>query len=926
MAKYIRSLIALTLFTYCFVLTGCDLPPAATFVAPESGSFHETAPTVEIEFSSTPSSIRLNNSDITQFFELTETSGTADISQFENYLRQGDNSLTVRASGKSKASLKFSYDSDGPLVVIDEVQGAGPITIQGTLVDPAGVDQLSINGDSVLVDENGQFATQTAKAATYRFEATDALGKTSETIIAAPDEEFERIITTRISQEGIDFIAAEMIPILQDADTSPLLPDVNRELKETLERDLALVALFVDIEITAMSWQAMEATMDLKPDSEKGLIGFNANTYETLVDLNIIDKQGNTLPARAHMSRAQIAGDVEVRGVSGQLDLSISNMSLAPEGISIELNGQSNAILDALANLLLPAMGGVMTVLVDGVVNGVLSHALEEAADEILVDLDGRQLGMKPLFQGFSSDDDSLHLIIGGAMSAKSFDPGTPQVLGSLYSEDELPEATYPDSHLYANVSSNMINQALMVAFQTGLMHFTLLDGEELLRGTEDRGEDRPNGTQRILITSGSPASVSIDELLGDPVVSFALNGLQIALENKSSDEYRSWFQTEVDVAARVVLAVNEDSSLRIDFAGEPGLTIRNTEIFDTIEVNDSFVANMVDRVMPQVLPKIAEATRSIEIPEMGGFKLNIDEFAAVGANSSHLGVGATLSYPGAIVCPEGSERYGQSCYGDCRDGFIGIGDLCWSPKQYQYIRGFGRFPGLACETGEEMQWGSCFEPCEPGYTGLLNTCWLNNATYPQGAGRPVDQICSEGEYIDFGKCYTPCVEGFHPVLGWCENDLPEFYNRPGTPSTTNPFSCPPGDQLIFDKCYPPCAEGYSPGFLAACALDNPRYARYSGTPVTYSCNEDEEQVLLSCLPRCAEGYTSGFGICWADQPHSYKRASVPATKVCSDGRVLEDGFCFVPCQEDFIGVGAVCYPPDLTPYHREPLEVAVEE
>lgn len=926
MAKHIRSLVTLTLTATLFLIYGCDLPPAASFVAPEANSFHETPPTIEIAFDSTPSSIRLNNSDITEFFELTESSGTADVSVFENYLRQGTNTISVRGSGKSTASLKFSYDSDGPLVVIDEVQGLDPITILGTLVDPAGVDTLSLNGTAITLDENGQFATQLAAASRYQFVATDTLGKSSETTYAARDEEFERIVTTRISQDGIDFIAAEIIPILQDADTSPLLPDVNRELKETLERDLALIALFVDIEITNMSWRAVEATMDLKPDTEKGLIGFNANSYETLVDMNIINKQGQVLPARAHMSLARIAGDVEVRGVSGQLDVSISNMSLAPEGISVELNGQSNAILDALANLLLPAMSGVMTVLVDGVVNGVLSHALEEAADEILVDLDGKQLGMKPLYQGFSSDDDSLHLIIGGAMSAKSFDPGTPQVLGSLYSDDELPEATFPDSHLYANVSSNMINQALMVAFQTGLMHFTLLDGEELLRGTEDRGEDRPNGTQRILITSGSPASVSIDELLGDPVVSFALNGLQIGLEHKSGEEYRSWFQTEVDVDARVVLGVNEDSSLRIDFAGEPGLTVRNTEIFDTIEVGDGFIANVIDDVMPQILPKIAEATRSIEIPEVGGFKLNVDEFAAVGANSSHLGVGATLTYPGAIVCPEGSERYGQSCYGECREGFIGIGKLCWSPKQYQYFRGFGSFPGLACDTGEEMQWGSCFAPCAPGYTGVLNTCWLDNRTYPQGAGRPVDQICPEGEYIDFGKCYTPCVEGFHPVLGWCENDLPQFYNRPGTLSTTTPLSCPPGDQLIFDKCYPPCPEGYSPGFLAACALDNPRYARYSGTPVVYSCNEDEEQVLFSCLPKCAEGYHSGFGICWADAPHSYKRASVPATKVCAGGRVLEDGFCYVPCAEDFDGVGTWCYPPDMTPYNRDPLEVVLEE
>ena len=65
------------------------------------------------------------------------------------------------------------------------------------------------------------------------------------------------------------------------------------------------------------------------------------------------------------------------------------------------------AYLASVANLLMPALEGVISTFVNGIMEEVVDQKLQEVGDEAIVDINGYQMGMKPLFQGFSSDSDS---------------------------------------------------------------------------------------------------------------------------------------------------------------------------------------------------------------------------------------------------------------------------------------------------------------------------------------------------------------------------------------------------------------------------------------------------------------------------------------------------------------------------------------
>lgn len=655
-----------------------------TINQPSSNVVYDEPPKLEITYQKQPTLIRLNSADVKSFFDLGETSGTANTAEFASFLREGVNKLQVNPPFGPRVS--FVYDSQGPTVVIKTVQGNGPIRVKGELVDPSGAESLVVNGISASVNASSEFDVMINPSSKYNFVARDKGGKSTTTTYAAPGQVFDRIITANVSQKALDDLAKDIEPIIQTVNTAPFLPKVNREIREALPITSATLAT---IEITDLKWSGIALDLDLKPDSQMGRIGFDANLTDINVKLSVRPKilfipAPFTVPATAKLTFANATGDAKVFGENGRLAVNVDELSLDPSGVKVSIIGDYDSlILSAIADAVLPALKSVVSTFVDGIIEGVLDGELAEMGDEVVLDIGGRQLGITPLFKSFTSTDDNLHVVLGGVMEAKTSDPGVPKVLGSLYSSDPLSDAQAAN-FIYANVSSNLINQALMSAFQTGLTHFALINNSELLVGTQNRGEDKPSGTNRILITPSSPAFFAIDEVKGDPSVTFGLDGLKLDVQNKGGSGYGSLFTTEVDLTAKVVLGVNSDDTLKISFAGAPDVSLRNTKIFNKLTVNEQFIDRVIDLVMPIILPKIAEATRSIEIPRFAGYIIKVDDFAAVGSENSHLGVGLTLDKPLLPACPSGQERFGSYCYALCNEGYVSIGRQCWSAVSKQ--------------------------------------------------------------------------------------------------------------------------------------------------------------------------------------------------------------------------------------------------
>ena len=54
-------------------------------------------------------------------------------------------------------------------------------------------------------------------------------------------------------------------------------------------------------------------------------------------------------------------------------------------------------------------------------------------------------------------------------------------------------------------------------------------------------------------------------------------------------------------------------------------------------------------------------------------------------------------------------------------------------------------FSDLGCLEGKEKDAGLCYKPCREGYKGVGPVCWKGLKSYGRGVGTPMTPICSGG-------------------------------------------------------------------------------------------------------------------------------------------------------------------------------------
>lgn len=132
--------------------------------------------------------------------------------------------------------------------------------------------------------------------------------------------------------------------------------------------------------------------------------------------------------------------------------------------------------------------------------------------------------------------------------------------------------------------------------------------------------------------------------------------------------------------------------------------------------------------------------------------------------NGKSYGRGAGQAAP--LKCEAGSEMNAGLCYSSCRDGYHGVGPVCWL-NEGSYGRGAGSVPKLVrgkreCRDGRHMEDGLCYQPCRDGYHGVGPVCHANSSdTYGRGAGQAAKLLCDGGKEMDAGLCYSPCRSGY---------------------------------------------------------------------------------------------------------------------------------------------------------------------
>ena len=154
-------------------------------------------------------------------------------------------------------------------------------------------------------------------------------------------------------------------------------------------------------------------------------------------------------------------------------------------------------------------------------------------------------------------------------------------------------------------------------------------------------------------------------------------------------------------------------------------------------------------------------------------------------------GVGKAIS-----ACPSDKEKDGALCYPLCRDGYYGVGPVCWQdcPSDFRndgaYCykpHSYGRGAGSVHKCDDCEKWGALWYPkcranfhnvaccvcspdCPDGMTDIGISCQKHS--YGRTAGTPL--VCEPGMEEDAALCYDPCRDGFNGEGPVCWEDCPD--------------------------------------------------------------------------------------------------------------------------------------------------------
>jgi len=224
--------------------------------------------------------------------------------------------------------------------------------------------------------------------------------------------------------------------------------------------------------------------------------------------------------------------------------------------------------------------------------------------------------------------------------------------------------------------------------------------------------------------------------------------------------------------------------------------------------------------------------------------------------------------------CWAGAEKDAALCYNRCREGFHGVGPVCWG----------------SCPTGYSDDGGTC----------RRDVHIVTKSSYGRGIGTVPG--CGEKEY-DAGLCYNRCREGFHGVGPVCWGSCPTGYSDDGGTCRR--------DAHIFAKS----SYGRGAGYLTRGDYHGIfyRYIRDHHNiwkPSANSLREDEKQYLRQFFP---ERLVSSVGVVELEGMTGAFSHTASATTYGNDLIVIRKGqrsmgllkheFVHV-CQYDQVGSG----------------------
>lgn len=632
---------------------------------PKDNSVSPTLPDLfQVTFTDgkTPSGLKivLNTNTVTSQFAVTSTGATASGASLQEHIFSGRNQFSVSATGVTKKEITFYYDTEGPTVHILDGQRANG-AVSGYLSDIGGVASLAIDGVNISVDANNHFSTTMQNLAHNEFVTVDDFGNTSTMSLARNDQEFIPAISARLNKSGLDFLGDALAEALGTINFDALTASLNPIVY------LNFIGLF-DVSVDLQNFAFAQPTIDLEVlDNER------LDTHVLIPDFSIGVSMSGEIWALFFSIPWDVGGTISMDNVVFDTDLlldivnqdlavDLDNTNVDLQGFHLDLDHIPNflgfedalsAIVGGITDFLLPFFTGV----IEDVVVPVASDFISDIPISLtLATAEGEKLTIKALPQYLDTFDNALTIDLGA--SVKAPEPSTDAVptWGSLYSEGDTPTigATTPDGEPFdigASISSNLINQALLAAHESGITTMNLRP--ENTPGTNPEGVSVVQGEGDDIQTADligmrlEPASPPFIKLL-DREGAYGVLGwydvkLSFDLKRIGWSDYSQVFSMTFNLEVPFDLGATDDGFLQIGLEQLPTIEVLATEYQGLIPLTPRFMNGIIERFMPLVMPKIAEKLKAIPLPRIAGHSIHPEDFWISGTGKNNLSLAGSL-------------------------------------------------------------------------------------------------------------------------------------------------------------------------------------------------------------------------------------------------------------------------------------------
>ncbi|WP_370291770.1 hypothetical protein [Thalassolituus sp.] len=615
--------------------------------------------------------IELNSVDVTSSFVVNKEGATASAYELADYIFPGKNILKVTGY-RDTDQIEFYYDTEGPEIHILDTDHLSH-TVTGYVFDRGGVESLMLDGVSVDLDENNAFTASFYDEAFHTFEAEDSFGHTSSSQYARCDQEFAGI-SARLNQGGFDFLVNVLETELNGSDLSPIVAGMDPV------RLLNTLGLFdMSIKFNSVSFSNVDVDLNVL-DNER--IDTDIQVANTVLGFTLSGRIGFFIPYNSsgtiRFSQLASGTDLLMDIRDSDLDLSLSNTTINHSFPVIDFANTSGLlnILDALTSAIVGALAPMFERLFIDVLEEIIVPVMSDFIKDIPITLDvtapqsGETVSVRALPTFLDSADRGVSVDLSTHIWAPVPSEDVPGAIGSLFEAGETPSlgAQTPageDFHFGASVSANVVNQALLAAFEAGMNSVEMT--RELNRNATPAGiavyrapEDEIDELDEIRVRL-EPASAPFVKFMPATGVAGKLGWYDVYLAfdlyKPEWDEFRTVFGVTFNLAVPFDINSTEDGFLSIGVEQAPEIYVSEVDESGIIRLMPGFINSTIDYFMPWIMPEVAKSLKVVPLPRIYNHTLYMRDFWVAGTNSLSLAgdlipvsVTASASVPATTV------------------------------------------------------------------------------------------------------------------------------------------------------------------------------------------------------------------------------------------------------------------------------------